>query len=145
MGAMADPIVISTLSRKRAEIDGELRQLAKRVADLRADRDTIDAAIRVFDPARLPHKIKPHLRRPKPKLFRHGECSRAVMGILRTAGEPVTVRQIVERLAEEYHLDLSQAPDRDALVNKVRNTLSRHAGKTLVREQRGADVVWRVR
>ena len=141
---MADPLVLSALMKKRAEIDGDLRQAAKRLAELRADRDTIDAAIRVFDPARVPHKIKPHLRRPKPKLFRHGECSRAILGTLRTAGEPMTVRQIADKLVDDYHLDLSQPGDREALTNKVRNTLTRHAGKALAREQRGADVVWSV-
>jgi hypothetical protein len=130
--------------KKRAEIDGDLRQTAKRVADLRADRDTIDAAIRVFDPSRVPHQIKPHLRRPKPRLFRHGECSRAILGMLRTAAEPMTVRQIADKLVDDYHLDLSQPGDREALTAKVRNTLSRHGGKALVREQRGADVVWSV-
>jgi hypothetical protein len=141
---MADPLVLSALIKKRAEMDGDLRQAAKRVAELRADRDTIDAAIRVFDPARVPHKIKPHLRRPKPKLFRHGECSRAIMGMLRTAQQPMTVRQIADRLMTDYHLEIGQPQEREALTNRVRNTLSRHAGETLVREQIGADVVWRV-
>jgi|GEM_PF-2502552 len=142
---MADPHVLSSLSTKRAEIDGELRQLAKRVELLRADRDTVDAAIRIFDPARLPHKIKPHARRLKPKLFRHGECARAIMGILREASEPVTVRQVVERLIEEYHLDLREPGGRDALIANVRATLSRYsASKALVREQRGELVLWRV-
>jgi hypothetical protein len=131
--------------KKRAEIDGDLRQTAKRLADLRADRDTIDAAIRVFDPSRVPHQIKPHLRRPKPRLFRHGECSRAIMGMLRTAAGGMTVRQIADKLADDYHVDVAQPGDRDALTTRVRGVLSRHAGKALVREQRGADVVWGVR
>ena len=130
--------------KKRAEIDGDLRQTAKRLADLRTDRDTLDAAIRVFDPSRVPHKIKPHLRRPKPRLFRHGECSRAIMGMLRTAGEPMTVRQIADKLVDDYHLDLAQPGDREALTAKIRGMLSRHAGDTLTRGQRGADVVWSV-
>jgi hypothetical protein len=142
---MADPLVLSALMKKRAEIDGDLRQTAKRLADLRADRDTIDAAIRVFDPSRVPHQIKPHLRRPKPRLFRHGECSRAILGMLRMAGEPMTVRRIADKLVDDYHLDLAQPGDREALTTRVRGVLSRHAGKALVREQRGADVVWRVR
>lgn len=59
---MADPLVISTLIKKRAEIDGDLRQAAKHLADLRADRDTIDAAIRVFDDSRsCTHKMIPIL------------------------------------------------------------------------------------
>ena len=140
---MADPLILSGLMTKRAELDGDLRQAEKRIAELRADRDIIDAAIRIFDPSRLPHKVKPHLRRPKPRMFRHGECSRAILGMLRDAEGPLTIRQVVDRLAVEYHLDIGQPSDRDALVNKVRNTLLRHSGKTLVREQHGADVLWR--
>jgi hypothetical protein len=142
---MADPLVISALMKKRAEIDGDLRQTAKRLADLRADRDKIDAAIRVFDPSRVPHQIKPHLRRPKPRLFRHGECSRAILGMLRTASEPMTVRQIADKLVDDYHLDVAQPGDREALTARVRGVLSRYAGKSLVRGQPGADVVWSVR
>jgi hypothetical protein len=142
---MADPLVISALMKKRAELDGELRQAAKRIADLRADRDTIDAAIRVFDDSRLPHKIKPKLRRPKPRLFRHGECSRAIMNVLRVATDPMTVRGIVDWLATEYHLDIIAPADRDALVNKVRNTLTRHSGKTLDRLEQGGAVLWKVK
>src|SRR5208283_3236620 len=100
-----------------AEIDGDLRQTAKRLADLRAARDTIDAAIRVFDPSRVPHKIKPHLRRPKPKLFRHGECPRAILAMLRTAGEPMTVRKIADRLVDDYHLDMGQPGDRPSKLD----------------------------
>lgn len=55
---MADPLVLSSLMKKRAEIDGDLLQAEKRIAELRADREVIDAAIRIFDPSRLPHKIK---------------------------------------------------------------------------------------
>jgi hypothetical protein len=141
---MADPLVISALIKKRAEIDGDLRQAAKHLADLRANRDTIDAAIRVFDDSRLPHQIKPKLRRPKPKLFRHGECSRAIMNVLRVATEPMTVRGIADWLATEYHLDTIAPADRDALVNKVRYTLTRHSGKTLDRLEQGGAVLWKV-
>jgi hypothetical protein len=131
--------------KKRAEIDGDLRQTAKRLADLRADRDTIDAAIRVFDPSRVPHQIKPHLRRLKPRLFRHGECTRAIMGMLRTTGEPMTVRQIADKLVDDYHLEVAQPGEREALTARVRGVLSRHVDKSLVRRRRGADVIWNVK
>jgi hypothetical protein len=141
---MADPLVISALMKKRAELDGDVRQAEKRIADLRADLETIDAAIRIFDASRIPHKIKPKLRRPKPLMFRHGECSRAVMGILRVEAEPMTVRAITDRLVAEYHLEVAQPADMAALVHKVRNAVLRHSGKTLVREERGGTAVWRV-
>jgi hypothetical protein len=56
----------------------------------------------------------------------------------------MTVRQIADKLVDDYHLDVAQPGDREALTARVRGVLSRHAGKALVREQRGADVVWSV-
>jgi hypothetical protein len=141
---MADPLVISALMKKRAELDGDVRQAEKRIADLRADLETIDAAIRIFDASRIPHKIKPKVRRAKPRMFRHGECSRAVMGILRVAAEPMTVRAITDRLVAEYHLEVAQPADMAALVHKVRNAVFRHSGKTLMREEQSGTAVWRV-
>ena len=141
---MAEPLVLSALTKKRAEIDGFLRDAEKRIAHLRADRDVIDAAIRIFDPSRLPSKIKPLLRRPKPRMFRHGQCSRAVADLLRVAEAPMTVRGIAERLVTEHHLDVKGKADLDKLVGKVRNILLRHAGKGMVREQTGPDVTWRI-
>jgi hypothetical protein len=57
----------------------------------------------------------------------------------------MTVRQIADKLVDDYHLDVGQPGGREALTAKVRGMLSRHAGKALVREQYGADVVWSVR
>lgn len=141
---MAEPLVLSALAKKRAEIDGALRDTEKRVAQLRAERDVIDAAIRIFDPSRVPNKIKPILRRPKPRMFRHGQCSRAVFEMLRVAETPMTVRAIAERLVTEHHLDVKEKADLEKLITKVRNTLLRKAGNGLVREQIGADVTWRI-
>ncbi|MDO9714507.1 hypothetical protein, partial [Paracraurococcus lichenis] len=118
--------------------------LGRRVAELRAARDAVDTAIRLFDPARLPHKIKPRLRRLRPPMFRHGECSRAILSMLRIAEEPLTARAVVERLEVEYHLDLSEPARRAELVNKVQVTLRRYAKGGLICEERGLEVVWRL-
>jgi len=141
---MAEPLVLSALTTKRAEIDGALHDAEKRIAQLRGDRDVIDAAIRIFDPSRLPNKIKPILRRPKPVMFRHGQCSRAVFEVMRVAEAPMTLRAIAERLIAEHHLEVREKADFERLVTKVRNTLLRRVGKDIVREQAGPDVVWRM-
>jgi len=141
---MAETLVLSALAKKRAEIDGALRDIEKRIAQLRAERDVIDAAIRIFDPSRVPNKIKPILRRPKPHMFRHGQCSRAVFEMLRVGEARMTVRAIAERLVTEHHLDVRDKADLEKLIIKVRNTLLRKAGKGLVREQIGPDVTWQI-
>jgi hypothetical protein len=127
---MSDAAVVSALTQKRAEIDGELLRAEQRIAALRSDQATIDAAILVFDPSRKPIRVE------KPR--QHG-MSRVILGILRDATAPMTVREIAERVEPD------NGQDHDALVHNIRNTVARRAGKDLVRGDRGGAVVWSVR
>jgi hypothetical protein len=134
---MADPHVITTLKAKRAELSGELIAAEKRIVELRADISSLDRTIRVFDPTSEPHTIRPILRRKKPTLIPRGQCSRAVLDMLRSADGPMTAREIATQLAARYQMDTS-----NALVAKVRNTLARQKG--LASETRGDAKAWRV-
>ena len=139
---MADPHVISALRVKRAELSGELITAEKRVVQLRADIDSLDGAIRVFDPTSEPHKTRPILRRKKPTLIPRGQCSRAILDTLRHAGGPMMAREIAAQLAARYQMDASNMDAMNALVAKVRNTLARQRG--LASEMRGDAKAWRV-
>ena len=122
---MADPHVISALREKRAELSGELIAAEKRILQL---RDDIDRTIRVFDPTSEPHKIRPILRRKKPPFIPSGQCSRAVLDMLRVADAPMTAREIAAQLAACYQVDASNTAAMNALIGKVRNTLARQKG-----------------
>ena len=139
---MADPHVISTLKAKRAELSGDLIAAEKRIIELRADIGSLDRTIRVFDPAAEPHTIRPILRRKKPTLIPRGQCSRAILDMLRHADSPMTAREIAAQLAARYQFDASDTDAMSALVAKVRNTLVRQNG--LVSELRGDTKVWEV-
>jgi hypothetical protein len=134
---MADPHVISALKAKRAELSGELIAAESRILQLRDDISSLDRTIRVFDPTAEPHTIRPMLRRKKPTLIPRGQCSRAILDMLRSADGPMTAREITTQLAARYQMDIS-----NALVAKVRNTLARQKG--LVSETRGDVKAWRV-
>jgi hypothetical protein len=54
---MADPHVISALRKKRGELSGELVAAEKRIVQLHADINSLDGAIRVFDPTAAPDVI----------------------------------------------------------------------------------------
>src|ERR1700726_1021401 len=116
---MADSHVIAALREKRAELSGELIAAEKRIVELRADIDSLDRTIRVFDPTAEPHTIRPILRRKKPTLIPRGQCSRAVLDMLRHADGPMTAREIVARLAARYQMDASNTDVMKALVVKV--------------------------
>jgi hypothetical protein len=139
---MADPHVISALREKRAEISGELIATEQRIVQLRAAIDSLDGAIRIFDPTSEPHKIRPILRRKKPTLIPRGQSSRAIRDMLRLADGPMTAREIAAQLAGRYQIDASNTDAMNALVAKVRNTLARQKG--LASEVRGDAKAWQV-
>jgi hypothetical protein len=132
---MQESAIIAGLTAKRAELDVALRRLETQAAAIRADRATLDAAIRVFDPARKP---------PRVKAAREGRTSRLILGALRDAQAPMTVRAIAERIAGQRGVSPADRAAMEALVHNVRNTTARHAGKALVREERDGVVYWRV-
>jgi len=135
--------VLSGLRAKRAEIDGELRAAEKHAAQLRADLDTIDRAILVFDPTAHPHLIRPRKPRAHKTGLRRGDLSRAAMNVIRSATVPLTAKEIAVRVAEDRKLAFDTASAREALVNRVRNALVRHPD-SVIREKDGERVVWRL-
>ena len=141
---MKDEHVISGLIRKRAELSGELITAEKRITQLRSDLESLDATIRIFDPEAMPTSIKPKLQRNQLTTLPHGQASRIMMDILRTATEPLTAREIAERLAAKSSSVPPTQAERKAFVTKVRNMLARQNGRTVIGEERGNALVWRL-
>ena len=141
---MGNSFVISGLTAKRAELSGELGEAEKRLDRLRADLDSLDATIRLFDPTIAPKAIKPRVKRTAPQRFRTGELTRATLTVLRKADRPLSVREIAAEVATECHLDMSTIPAANIVVANVRAALARpHEG--LMCEKRGREpMVYRV-
>jgi hypothetical protein len=143
LSGMAEPHVISALRDKRAELDGELRQAEKRIVQLRADLESIDGALRVFDPSLAPQTIRPKLKRKPPAHFRHGQFSRAVLDTLRRANEPMTARDIATKIASDYRIEVSATAIMNRFVAKVRQALASHRA-SLASEKRDDATYWSV-
>jgi hypothetical protein len=90
---MENEHVLGGLTRKRAEIAGQIEHTPATLRKLVTDLDAIDAAIRIFDPEADIGAIKTKAYPPRHAAFR-GEMMRHVMGCLRLATEPVTSRDI---------------------------------------------------
>lgn len=136
-------IVINALVAKRAELAGELAAAEKRIARLRANLDSLDGAIRVFDPSINVARISPIVRRKTTPLLPQGQGARIILDTLRRAGEPLSPRQIAESIASVRGLDAD--PDAmDRLTQRIRNTLARQEGHGVVCEAAGNGKVWRV-
>lgn len=132
------------LVTKRAELSGEIGEAEKRLQRLRADLDSLDATIRLFDPSIAPKAIKPRVKRSGKQQFRTGELTRTTLSVLRKADQPLNVREIAERVGTECGLDMSTIEAANVVIANVRAALARpHEG--LMCEKRGRKpMVYRV-
>ncbi len=86
--------VLSGLTKRRAELAGEADALRSRLVAIAADMVHLDAVIRQFDPDYNLASIRP--KRPRgPDVAQRGERSRALLGVLREAAEPLTTTEVV--------------------------------------------------
>jgi len=97
--------VLSGLIRKRQEIAADLDAAQSRVRQLILDIDAVDATIRLFQPDIDLDVVKV---RPTPR--RHeahrGDTSRLILSLLREASEPLSHREITQRVMTARGLNL---------------------------------------
>ena len=98
------PNVLHALTRKRAEVAGQIEHNQFELRCLIAELDHVDATIRIFNPdidiAAIRNKPVP----PRHAAFK-GEVTRLVLDTLRMATEPVTSRDIALQLMADRGLD----------------------------------------
>ncbi len=88
--------VISGLATKHRELGRELAQHQEDVRQLYAAIESIDNAIKLFDPNFDLTTIKSKAKYTVNPWFDHGEIGTLVLDTLRTASEPLSTRQIGE-------------------------------------------------
>jgi hypothetical protein len=141
---MAEPHVISALRAKRAELSGDLIAAQKQLEKIRDDLDAVDRTLRVFDPRHHPEKIRPVLKRKGDRMFGYGECTRAILNVLRDTPEPMTTAELVEGVALDCRI-ATEAPHVAAtLLARVRAALAK-LGKRGVVSGEGKPARWSVK
>ncbi len=133
--------VLAALIRKRAHLAGEADMLRTRVAQINADLAHLDAAIQLFDAELDPGTIRPVCRRG-PDAARHGERSRAMLTVMREAGEPLTAAEIARRVMVQQGLEVGDQRFAQRLKKQLLAALTRQQQRGVVRsEQRPGQVV----
>lgn len=138
-----DTFVISGLTRKRAEIAGEIAAAEKRVHELAQDLSHIDAALRLFDPQAVPEDIPP--KRPRSvQYFRRGHLTRFILSSLRQA--PMDTDALTLALMADAGMDTDDAALRADIRRRVRYALKdqRRAGHVQAQEGPGQYMLWSV-
>jgi hypothetical protein len=140
---MAEPHVIGALRDKRSELDGMLRQLEKQLVLQRANLAHVDATMRLFDPGIRPNDIRPRQPRERNAWFRQGECLRLIYDELREATQPVTTRELAERIMRVKAIPAADDQRRERVQKTLLGSLNR-AKQTIARIESAGVVRWRL-
>jgi hypothetical protein len=141
--AMAELHVMSALRNKRAEMAGTVVQLEQQLMRQRADLTHLDATLRLFDPDIRPNEIRPKQQRTRSTWFGHGECLRLIYDELRDAPQPMTTRELAERIMRVKAISAADDRCRDLVQKTLLGSLSR-ARDTIARIETAGVVSWRL-
>ena len=141
---MAEPHVISALRDKRSELAGMVMSLEGQLLLHRTGLAHLDATMVLFDPELRPEEIRPRQRRTCNAWFRPGECLRLIYDALRDAPQPVTTRELVERITDVKGLLAVDDRQRALIQKTILASLSR-AKETIERIETTGGVRWQAR
>ena len=141
---MAEQHVIRALRDKRSELAGLVKGLEQKLGEHRTTLTHLDATLRLFDPQIRPEEIRPRQPRTRSVWFRPGECLRLIYDVLRDAPEPLTAREIADRIVGMK--GMASGDERScALIQKVVLGSLNRARNTIERVETAGVVRWRVR
>jgi hypothetical protein len=140
---MGEPHVIGALRNKRAELAGVLRQLEQQLGQQRADLAHLDATMRLFNPDIRPNDIRAKQQRARNAWFRPGECLRLIYDELREAPQPLTTRELAERIMRLKAISAADDQRRERIQKTLLGSLNR-AKQTIARVEIAGVVSWRL-
>lgn len=138
-GGMSDPLIIQTLTQKRAEILGQIKAYEAQIAYAKHDLAHLNATMDLF--------VSPERQRARYMVshgfFKKGEVADICVRHLDVDGE-MTTRELAERVMVERNLEVSDTALRNSVVFKVVQALRHAKRRKLVRmiEKRKGMCVW---
>lgn len=118
---------MSALKDKRARLDGEVKMRRYQIVRLEMEMAHIDAVIRMFRPGYDPAKIatKRTIKRSPAGTVR-GSGTREALTVLRQATDPLTSREIADRILTR-HGKPPGGEDSERLANNIHGAFARRA------------------
>jgi hypothetical protein len=134
---------INTLERLHAELGGQILENKQRHGELSDQMRHVEAVIKMLDPGYSLRAISVKRRQPNP-WFKRGTVYRHAVDALRTAEQPLTAREIAERVLEAANIkDADNAALAD-LTGSILASLRNHKGKGIERTNEGAPARWQI-
>jgi hypothetical protein len=118
-------------------------QLERQLGQQQANLAHLDATMRLFDPHIRPNKIRPKQPRTRNAWFRPGECLRLIYDELREATQPVTTRELAERIMRVKAIPAADNDRRERIQKTLLASLNR-AKETIARVETAGVVRWRL-
>ena len=142
---MAETHVISALTKKRAEVSGEIKHYEKLLKQSKLDLQSIDQTIHIFDDTYDLRTIKAK-RVHKERYFKTGEAKMLILDMLRTATEPLSTNEIGKKIAFNRGFDNKEGFDENRFQKMVFASLERCENNRLI-ERVGKDglaILWQI-
>lgn len=125
----ADPQVVTTLRRKRAEVEGFIAKLEKQIDTAKRDLSAINATIRIFEvngePSEFPAYVEIH------RLFKRGEMTAICKAALAQEG-PLDTRELALRVIRAKGLDEGDKALRQTIALRIVQALRLQAKRGIV-------------
>lgn len=130
-GDNANTIATNTLRILHKRLAAELRKSEKNSDQVRELLQQIEAVLGMLDPESSMAKLAASRKRSRVMTFKRGEPVQLTFQILRAATEPLTIREISERMAKLRGKDVADERGMYHLRHAIRHILKSHRGKSV--------------
>jgi len=143
---MAETHVLSALTKKRAEVSGEIKHYEKLLKQSKLSLHSIDQTIHLFDDTYDLRTIKAK-RVHKERYFKTGEAKVLILDMLRTATEPMSTNNIAKKIAFNRGLETKEGFDIGHFQKIIFASLERCENNGLIKRvgKDGLAILWQIK
>ena len=143
---MAETHVLSALTKKRAEVSGEIKHYENLLKKSKLNLASIDQIIHLFDESYDLRTIKAK-RVHKERYFKTGEAKVLILDMLRTNTEPLSTNDISKKIAFNRGLDTKESFNINHFQKIIFASLERCENNELIERvgKDGLSIVWQIK
>jgi hypothetical protein len=134
---------IQTLERLHSELGGQILENKEEAQRLAGQMLHVEAVIKMLDPTFNLRRIAVKRRQPNP-WFKRGTVYRRAVDALRTAEQPLTAREIAERVLAAHNINTPEKAAVADLIGTINSSLRNHDGNGVQRVNDGSPAKWRL-
>lgn len=134
---------IYTLERLHSELGGKILENRQEHANLAEQMRHVEAVIKMLDPGYSLRAISVKRRKANP-WFKRGTIYRRAVDVLRTATEPLTAREIADRVLDAANIETREDAAVRDLTGSILSSLKNHDGRGVQRVGEASPAKWQL-